>query len=808
MTVPPVRSLLGHGAAVLGLTSFAIAQPAYDILGSNAEFFVAHRASAGQIVGWSLVAYLMPPIGICVVVGLLGLWRRTVARATLAVVGGVLGSVAVLQALPGELQTRTVIYVGLFAVMAVLVALAFLRTTWMASFWRVMGMISPLLVASFLFMSPVSDLVFSGDVTVTGVGAVRSDDVVFVVLDEFSLASIIDEQGRLDGSKAPNLAALAERASFYADATTVSPETARSVPSILSGVTAAEGQLPVASEFPQNLFTLLAPSHEMVVDEIVTRLCPPAACTSDSDGSTADMYDDARVVYLHTLLPTSWASRWLPDISTQWAGFGDDVEVPDPPTASEPSFIRVQDEVADDQAARAERFIEQLAEPGDDPQLHYAHLAVPHVPYVYLPSGQRYNGNRLDGLADGVWSDDAAAAEVAEFRYQLQVEYVDGLIGAMVEAMEASGRFDESMIVLVSDHGVSNRASTPRRIPTEETLGDIAWIPMLVKQPGQQRGEEIDTPALTIDLVPTVADVMGIELVEPVDGVSLADGPRPPMERRLVGHEQWVLDRESQLLAAAARSRTIVPAGQAPSESYGWGPLLGRPGEPVEGWPTSERVEAVLSPDRLDLLAVVDVDSPFVPALFQASVEGLEPGDHVAVFVDDVLAGSGPIRADGTGLIVMLDPVVLVDGRNQIGAALVTDDGLLAIEVVDQSPYELDLEDGEVVRVRSSDGGEWSTLTPAAGAIDVRPGNRENDPALLSGWAASCAGGEPVAVDLLLLADGFLVPTRFDRLSRPDIPCLEEPADVGFSLHVAPSLESEPLTVVALFDDGTFTVLE
>ncbi|HRK48306.1 MAG TPA: hypothetical protein PK324_21940, partial [Nocardioides sp.] len=57
-----------------------------------------------------------------------------------------------------------------------------------------------------------------------------SAPVVLVVLDEFPLASLLDEGDRIDAEQFPNLARLAEDATWFRNASGVSPTTPEAVP--------------------------------------------------------------------------------------------------------------------------------------------------------------------------------------------------------------------------------------------------------------------------------------------------------------------------------------------------------------------------------------------------------------------------------------------------------------------------------------------------------------------------------------------------------------------------------------------------
>ena len=57
-------------------------------------------------------------------------------------------------------------------------------------------------------------------------------------------------------------------------------------------------------------------------------------------------------------------------------------------------------------------------------------------------------------------------------------------------------------------------------------MPDIAWVPLFIKAPNQQTGGPDDRPAESIDVVPTVAEHLGVRIPWKVDGRSLLGPPR------------------------------------------------------------------------------------------------------------------------------------------------------------------------------------------------------------------------------------------------------------------------------------------
>ena len=157
------------------------------------------------------------------------------------------------------------------------------------------------------------------------------------------------------------------------------------------------------------------------------------------------------------------------------------------------------------------------------PTLYMVHSLLPHVPWLYLPSGKRYGGDVrvIPGAPNGNWGDDKWLTEQAEQRFFLQLGYADGALGLILRRLRATGVYDRALVVVTADHGVSFRPGTPRRNISAGNLVDIAFMPLFVKLPGQHRGRIDDSFAQTTDVLPTIAAALHTRLPWPVDGKPL-----------------------------------------------------------------------------------------------------------------------------------------------------------------------------------------------------------------------------------------------------------------------------------------------
>ena len=104
-----------------------------------------------------------------------------------------------------------------------------------------------------------------------------------------------------------------------------------------------------------------------------------------------------------------------------------------------------------------------------------------------------------------------------------QVGYADTILKNIIDRLKASGLYEDSLFVVTSDHGASFRPTLPFKGVARESISDVVRVPLFIKLPGQKKGIVDDRNVETIDVLPTVADVLGAKLSQEVDGVSALD---------------------------------------------------------------------------------------------------------------------------------------------------------------------------------------------------------------------------------------------------------------------------------------------
>jgi hypothetical protein len=645
---------------LLALTGIAVAQPVFDVLNNSPETLIGHQASGVAIVLATVVVVLAPPLalwGLETVVGALN--RRAGAWLHTGLLGFLAGVVAVEVAKRATPLRPSRLIAG--GVVVALVAAALTRLSLVRLWLRYLA-IAPLAFAVlFLSTSPVRALLVENAGRSPDVGVRRPAPVVVMVLDEFPLMSLLDGRGQIDRSLYPNFAALADGANWYRNNTTVSPLTASAVPAILTGRYPTRfGIAPTLTNLPENLFTLLGNTYEMHASEIFTSLCPRNLCQGSgrSIGAVGPLLGDAVDVFNRLASPSR---------STAPVQFSGDLR-------GEP-----------DAPARVRAFIRSLRR-SERPRLDFIHLMLPHGAWRYLTSGQRYEApNPPTGFVFNAWGDDSVAL-AARQRHLLQVQYTDAVIGEVMARMKALRTYDESLFIVTADHGAAFTAKTSYRAISAANYEQILWTPLFVKLPGQTRGEVSDRQVRSIDVLPTIADVLGVKLPWKVDGTSVLRSRRERDNIRVLswpGRDQLKARADGYLRLDARAGfahvlQSAVPKGGGGADLalYQVGRFGSLVGEQVDRLPSAPAVAFTARLDEPDRWTDVDPGTAEVPVYVSGKVRTREPV-AVVVSVNGIVGGWSETfkelaragffgERNRRGFFTMIPPHLLRAGRNQI----------------------------------------------------------------------------------------------------------------------------------------------
>jgi len=119
-------------------------------------------------------------------------------------------------------------------------------------------------------------------------------------------------------------------------------------------------------------------------------------------------------------------------------------------------------------------------------------------------------------------------------RYQNNLCYADHLVEQYLELLRRYGLFDDSLIVVTSDHGEA--FGEHRAMDHNSTVYDeMIRVPMIVRMPGVEEHREVRQQVGLIDIFPTLVELLNIEL----EGADLQGRSIAPL---LSGRDQEPLD--------------------------------------------------------------------------------------------------------------------------------------------------------------------------------------------------------------------------------------------------------------------------
>ena len=287
--------------------------------------------------------------------------------------------------------------------------------------------------------------------------------------------------------------------------------------------------------------------------------------------------------------------------------------------------------------ARLGEFIDHFRT--DRPTLEFLHLLLPHQPWHFYPSGMKYPFPQRDPgqphlFLSGRWGSEARPAELGRQRHLLQVQYVDSLLGRVIANLRRRGLYDDSLIVVTADHGAAFTPGEEVRPGLEsgafpaKTYEQIMWAPLLIKAPLQRQGEVSDANMQSVDLLPTIADMIGVRVPWKLDGTPIS-APRRREQKTFftssvvafktttLGPSSTVDGRAGFQRMLAGNARKFAPNPDPQWAFYRVGPyadIIGRRVDQLPSGPASSLDVKVDDPGSVRVGGPRDGERPRAPA--------------------------------------------------------------------------------------------------------------------------------------------------------------------------------------------------
>ncbi len=191
----------------------------------------------------------------------------------------------------------------------------------------------------------------------------------------------------------------------------------------------------------------------------------------------------------------------------------------------------------------------------------------PHEPW---DPPQEYVGTYADGgyegpepivpnYGDAGWISDEELDRMRAL-YAAEVTMVDKHLGTFLDRMESAGRMDDTLLVVLSDHGVALGEHDATGKPSWALYPETTDIPFMIRHPeGKAAGRTSDFFASTHDVAPTILGTLGVRPSGPLEGTYLSqlDGGEPnPRDHFTLGYDDYVWARDDRYAMTSRNDRS------------------------------------------------------------------------------------------------------------------------------------------------------------------------------------------------------------------------------------------------------------
>ncbi len=160
-----------------------------------------------------------------------------------------------------------------------------------------------------------------------------------------------------------------------------------------------------------------------------------------------------------------------------------------------------------------------LREPATTPFFAWVHLYDPHSPYDAPPEF----ASAFPATRDGA--------------YDAEIAYTDAQVGRLLAMLEADGRLDNTIVVVMADHG--EQLGEHREQSHGFFVYDAAvQVPLIIAGPGIG-ARVVPDQVRIVDVMPTVLDLLGVEVPSVVQGTSLRPALGGQRQELLAFSESW-----------------------------------------------------------------------------------------------------------------------------------------------------------------------------------------------------------------------------------------------------------------------------
>lgn len=545
MQSPNIKKKL---ASLFTIFSFGVLQPFFNLGIQYPFFFISHQISYVDLIFFAFLASLFLPLLLgSLLIAISHFKNERLDHYLFLSIHFILGLSSALIIVNSFFDPYQIIYLTIGS--ALIVSLIYIGLIHRSNtFFKLTVFLSPctiIFLGIFLSNSQLNKhLRLHSSHANTEAEKYSKKNIFILVFDELPTATLLNNKYEIDKNHFPNFYFLASKANWYRNATTVAISTKDSIPAILSGT--MPNYKKENKVYKNNILNYYSETHNVESFETITNLANSQSINKHRPPFYARhrlLIIDSMVVLSHMISPFV-LRRYLPNISNNWTSFTNT-------GAHQRKNKKKSEESAFDRIAHFEHFVTKIKENMDDdkPSFYFIHSKLPHGHWEYTPTLKKYfPKDKVFGLHwdTQVWGKDAYYVLQGYQRHLLQTMAVDTLLGKFIGKLKEIKDFDQSLIIVTADHGANFYPEESMRDTSlvSEQAG-ILGIPLFVKFPGQSQGKIIDKNVQSIDITPTISELIGIELNWDHAGISLiAKNQKRSGPKKYYGHN-WTVSGDT-----------------------------------------------------------------------------------------------------------------------------------------------------------------------------------------------------------------------------------------------------------------------
>ncbi|QDG50634.1 hypothetical protein FIV42_07780 [Persicimonas caeni] len=183
---------------------------------------------------------------------------------------------------------------------------------------------------------------------------------------------------------------------------------------------------------------------------------------------------------------------------------------------------------------KTEPTIERLAKQwkeNEEPFTLFVHLFEPHARWIHHDEYSFGKGGKT-------------ARERHINNYDSEIAYVDAYVGRIVDKLKEQGLYDDSVLVITSDHGEGFNEHG-YFFHGQTLYNEIINVPLIIRVPGWHN-RKVEGPVSLVDVAPTLLELFGVTIPQEFQGVSLVETmlgrsgvPDRPVFAELLPYTSW-----------------------------------------------------------------------------------------------------------------------------------------------------------------------------------------------------------------------------------------------------------------------------